>query len=120
MMIITTDTLRRSDGKDQSNRPNHQLKKKPTQREEPVSKRTSAITEHLRVLPVKLDEAQGDTHPFRAEGAGDHINKTTGWAKGSGTRCPRAKRRRQVTPTRRPESEMVPKIFNWFHFLSSE
>lgn len=95
MMIITTDTLRRSDGKDQSNRPNHQLKKKPTQREEPVSKRTSAITEHLRVLPVKLDEAQGDTHPFRAEGAGDHINKTTGWAKGSGTRCPRAKRRRQ-------------------------
>lgn len=95
MMIITTDTLRQSDGKDQSNRPDHQLKKKPTQREEPVSKRTLAITEHLRVLPVKPDEAQDDTHPFRPEGAGDRINKTTGWAKESGTRCPRAKRRRQ-------------------------
>lgn len=93
MMIIRSDTLRQSAGKDQSNHPNHQLKRKQSQGA--VSKRTLAVAEHLRMLPVKLDEAQDDTHPFRPEGAGEHIIRTTGRARGTGTRCRRARRRRQ-------------------------
>lgn len=95
MMIIRSDTLRQSAGKDQSNHPNHQLKKKRSQRGGAVSKRTLAVAEHLRMLPVKLDEAQDDTHPFKPEGAGEHIIRTTGRARGTGTRCRRARRRRR-------------------------
>lgn len=98
MMIIRGNTLKQSDGKDQSNRPNHHLKRKPPQRGGPASKKTLAMADHLRILPVKLDEAQDDTHPFRREGEEDHIITTTDPARGPGTRCQRAKRRRQVRP----------------------
>ncbi len=97
-MIIRGSTLKQSDGKDQSNRPNHHLKRKWAQRGGPTSKMNLAMAEHLRILMVKQDEARDDTRPFRPEGGEDHIIKTTGQAGGPGTRCQRAKRRRQVRP----------------------
>lgn len=96
MMIIRGNALRRSDGKDQSNHPNHHPKMKWAQRGQQVSKMSPAMADHFRILPVELDEAQDDTHPFRPEGEEEHIIKTKGQARGTGTRCQRARRRRQV------------------------
>lgn len=96
MMIIRGNTLRQSNGKGQSKRPNHHLKTKRAQRGGPVSKMTLAMADHLRILPVKLDEDQVDTHPFRPEEGEGHIIQTAGQARGTGTRCLRARRRRQV------------------------
>lgn len=95
---ITTrgSTLSQSDDKGRSNR---QLKAKQAQRWWPASNKTTplATAGHLRILPVKLDEAQDDTHHCRQpEEGGGHIIKTTDRARGAGTRCQRAKRRRQV------------------------
>lgn len=94
MMIIRGSPLKQSDGKDQSNRPNHHLKRKRAQRGGPVSKMTLGVADHLR--KVKLDKAQDDMHPFRPEGGEEHISKTIGQARGTGTRCQRARRRRPV------------------------
>lgn len=96
MMIIRGNPLKQSDGKDRSNRPNHHLKRKRAQRGGPVSKMTLAMADHLRIRPVELDEAQDDTCPFSSEGGEEHIIKTTGRARGAGTRCQRARRHRQV------------------------
>lgn len=96
MMIIRGNPLRQSDGKGQSNHPNHHLKRKRAQRGGLVAKMTLPMADHLRILPVELDEAQDDTCPFSSEGGEEHIIKTTGLARGTGTRYQRARRRRQV------------------------
>lgn len=96
MTTIRLNTLKQSDGKDRSNRPSHHLRRKQAQRSGPVSKMTLATAGHLKILAANLGEvAQGDTHLFRQEGGEDHIIRTTGRARGPGTRCLRAKRHRQ-------------------------
>lgn len=108
MMIIRGNTLRQSDGRDQSNRPNNQLKMKRAQRGGRVSKMTLLTTDHLRILlPVKLVVAQDEIHPSRPEGGEEHTTKTTGRPRGTGTRYQRARRHRQV----RPNSRAAPKVF---------
>lgn len=94
-MITRGNTRRRRDARDQSNHPNHRLKTDRAQRGGPASKMSQATADHLRILPVKLDEAQDDTHPSRPEEGEEHIIKTTGQARGTGTRCRRARSRRQ-------------------------
>lgn len=95
-IITRGSTLSQSDDKDRSNR---QLKAKQAQRWRPVSNKMTplATADHLRILPARLDEAQDDTHHCRQpEEGGGHIIKTTDRARGAGTRCQRAKRRRQA------------------------
>lgn len=96
MMNIRGNTLRQSDGRDQSNHPNHQLKMKLTQRGGRMSKMTLVTTDHLRILlPVKLVVAQDEAHPSRPEGGEEHTTRTTGRPRGTGTRYQRARRHRQ-------------------------
>lgn len=96
MMTIRGNTLKQNDGKDQLNHPNHWLRRKCAQRGEPVGRITLVTADLLRIMAVKLREARDDTHRSRAEGREDHTTKTTDPARGSGTRCQRARRLRQV------------------------
>lgn len=95
--IIRGETLMSSDGKDQSKQPNHRFKKKWAQKGQALSKRSLAASDHLRILSAELDEAlQAGTRPSRLEVEEEHIIKTSGQARGTGTRCQRARRRRRV------------------------
>lgn len=96
MTIIRGNTLTQSDGKDQSNHPNNHHKRSQAQRREPVAKMTLIRGEHLRILQAKVEEAQEGMLPFRPEGGEEQTIKTTNLVRGAGTRCQRAKKRRQV------------------------
>lgn len=96
MMIIRRNTLRQSDDKDRSNRSNYQLKRRWARRGEPAAKITRTTADHLRIQTVKLGEVREDTQPSRPKEGDEHTVKTTNLVRGTGTRCQRARRHRQV------------------------
>lgn len=105
MMIIRGNTQRQSDDKGQSNHPDNHLKRRWDQRGGPVVKITQTMADRLRIHPVKLGEARDDTRPEGGED--EHTIRTTDLAPGTGTRCQRARRHRQVR-LKLPETFLLP------------
>lgn len=96
MTVLRRNTRKQIDGKDLSNHPDHRYKRKYARRKEPVSRITLNMADLLRIIHVKQREAQDDTQPTTPEGREDHNTRTTGLVRGTGTRCQRARRLKQV------------------------